>query len=64
MIALQRTGGNLVYLNPDLIETCERADGGATTVVLTTGNALVVSEDCDRIVELIVAYRRRLGTAR
>jgi uncharacterized protein YlzI (FlbEa/FlbD family) len=61
MIALLRPNGRPVFVNPDLVETAERdADDGVTTVVLTTGNVLVVSDDPDAITERIVAFRRRL----
>lgn len=61
MIALVRPNGHPVYVNPDLIETAERdADGSATTVILTTGNVLVVTDDPDTIADRIVAFRRRI----
>lgn len=62
MIALLRPNGRPVFVNPDLIETADRNEGdGATTVLLTTGNVLVVSDDPETITERIVAFRRRLN---
>jgi flagellar protein FlbD len=64
VIALTRPNGRPLYVNPDLIETAERdEDGRATTVLLTTGNVLVVSDPPDAIVEHIVALRRRIAAA-
>ena len=60
MIALVRENGHIVYVNPDLIETAEREDDAARTlVVLTTGNTLVVRDDGPAIADKIVAFRRR-----
>jgi uncharacterized protein YlzI (FlbEa/FlbD family) len=62
MIALLRPNGQPVFVNPDLIETAERnEDDAATTVLLTTGNILVVSDDPETITERIVGFRRRLN---
>jgi uncharacterized protein YlzI (FlbEa/FlbD family) len=61
VIALHRANGGLVYVNPDLIETAESDDDGRSTVVLTTGNALVVDEEPERIATLVVEFRRRIG---
>ncbi len=61
MIALHRANGHAIYVNPDLIETAETDDDGRSTVVLTTGNALVVDEAPERIAELVVEFRRRIG---
>jgi uncharacterized protein YlzI (FlbEa/FlbD family) len=64
MIVLTRPNGRPVYVNPDLIETAERDDDDcATTVALTTGNVLVVSDLPSAIVDSIIAFRRRVATA-
>jgi uncharacterized protein YlzI (FlbEa/FlbD family) len=63
MIALTRRNGRPVYVNPDLIETAERDETGATTVVLTTGNVLEVTDGPDAITDRIVAFRRRFSFA-
>jgi len=53
-----------VFVNPDLIESAERDDdAGVTTVVLTTGNTLLVGDDGPTIVERVIAFRRRCGLA-
>lgn len=60
MIALARPNGHPVYVNPDLIETAERDEDQAVTVVtLTTGNALIVRDEPTTVVDAIVAFRRR-----
>lgn len=62
MIALLRPNGRPIFVNPDLIETAERnEDDGTTTVFLTTGNVLVVSDNPGTITERIVDFRRRLN---
>ncbi|MBV9102272.1 MAG: flagellar FlbD family protein [Candidatus Eremiobacteraeota bacterium] len=60
MIALKRQNGHEVFLNADLIETAEREeDPAVTVVVLTTGNTLVVVDEPREIAEKIVAFRKR-----
>lgn len=60
VIELRRTSGHPVVVNADLIETIEIADDGTTSVVLTTGNLLVVRESPREIREAVVAFRRAL----
>lgn len=61
MIALTRLNGHPVIVNADLIETVESADDGTTTVLLTTGNTLAVTEKPDAVREAVVEFRRRIG---
>lgn len=61
MIALTRTNGHPIVVNADLIETVESADDGTTVVLLTSGNALTVSEQPDAVREAVVAFRRRIA---
>lgn len=63
MIALTRTNGRPIVVNADLIETVESADDGTTVVLLTTGNALAVTEGPEAVRETVVAYRRRIASA-
>jgi uncharacterized protein YlzI (FlbEa/FlbD family) len=59
VIALMRPNGREVYVNPDLIETAERdIESGATVVLLTTGNTLVVVDDGATIAGKISDFRR------
>ncbi len=59
MISLHRPSGQLLVLNPDLIETVERCDQ-ATAIVLTTGNVLEVVETPDAVRAAVLAYRRAI----
>jgi uncharacterized protein YlzI (FlbEa/FlbD family) len=61
VIALTRTNGHPIVVNADLIETVESADDGTTVVLLTSGNALTVSEQPDAVREAVVAFRRRIA---
>jgi uncharacterized protein YlzI (FlbEa/FlbD family) len=64
VIALHRPNGHPVYVNPDLLETAERdAEGGLTTVVLTSGNVLMVRDEPQAISDAIVVYRRRIAAS-
>ena len=63
MIVLTRTNGHPIVVNADLIETVESADDGTTVVLLTTGNALAVSEGPDAVCEAVVVFRRRIAGA-
>jgi uncharacterized protein YlzI (FlbEa/FlbD family) len=58
VISLVRENGQPVIVNADLIETVERADGGATVVTLTTGNVLAVADLPEAIRAAVVAFRR------
>ena len=60
MIRVTRLNGEEYWLNPHMIETMEsRPD---TTITLITGKKLVVKENPDKVMKLIVSYRKKLGT--
>ncbi len=61
MIRLRRPNGHRLILNADLIETIEASDDGSTSIVLTTGNLVVVAESPDTVREAVIAYRRAIG---
>lgn len=61
MITLARRNGHPVIVNADLIETVERGDADSTVVALTTGNVLEVVDAPEAVLEMVVAYRRRIG---
>jgi len=61
MISLVRGNGRPVYVNADLIETVERAEGGQTQVTLTTGNVLAVTDSPEAVAAAVVAYRRSIA---
>lgn len=49
-----------IYLNPHQIEYIEK-EGERSVITLLSGKRYPVNEDAARIVEKIVAYRRRIG---
>jgi uncharacterized protein YlzI (FlbEa/FlbD family) len=61
VISLTRQNGHPVIVNADLIETAERAEDGTTSVILTTGNVLVVVEAPEAVRAAAIAYRRSIG---
>lgn len=58
MIELTRLNGRAIVLNSDLIKTAEASPD--TMLTLITGEKLIVRENCDEVVERIIAYRARL----
>ncbi len=62
VIALTRPNGQPVMLNCDLIESIEQ--NGETIVLLTTGNAVVVREPMDEIERRVVAFKRKIYSAK
>lgn len=62
MIVLTRLNGQPVMLNCDLIESVEQ--NGETIITLTTGNAVVVREPLDQIEQKVVAFKRKILSAR
>jgi flagellar protein FlbD len=61
MISVTRLKGQVVAINPDLIETVEETPD--TTVRLTSGDKILVRESLAEIVERVVRYRRNLISA-
>jgi flagellar protein FlbD len=58
MIELTRLNGNPMVLNSDLIKTAEASPD--TMLTLINGEKLIVREDCNEVVERVIAYRARL----
>ena len=58
MIELTRLNGTPIVLNSDLIKTAEASPD--TMLTLINGEKLIVREDCNEVVERIIAYRARL----
>ncbi|MGA2673336.1 MAG: flagellar FlbD family protein [Terracidiphilus sp.] len=61
MIELTRLNGNPMVLNSDLIKIAEASPD--TMLTLINGEKLIVRENCDEVVERILAYRARLLAA-
>lgn len=56
MIRVTRLGGKSLYLNSDLIEWIEALPD--TTLLLTTGKRIIVTERPDEVVRRIIEFRR------
>jgi flagellar protein FlbD len=61
MIELTRLNGSTMVLNSDLIKTAEASPD--TMLTLISGEKMIVREDCDEVVERVIAYRSRLLAA-
>ncbi|HTX76959.1 MAG TPA: flagellar FlbD family protein [Terracidiphilus sp.] len=61
MIELTRLNGTTMMLNSDLIKTAEASPD--TMLTLITGEKLIVQEECDVVLERILAWRSRLLAA-
>ncbi len=61
MIELTKLNGNIMVLNSDLIKTAEASPD--TMLTLINGEKLIVRENCDEVVERVLAYRARLLAA-
>ena len=60
MIELTRLDGEIVYVNPDLLQYLEaRPD---TRIILTTGAMLIVREDPQQVIQRVIVYRRAVFT--
>jgi flagellar protein FlbD len=59
MIKVTRLNGRRFCINPHQIETIEATPD--TVITLMSGQRYVVRESVDKVIELIVEYRRRLG---
>ena len=55
MIKVTRLGGRPFYLNSDLIESLEALPD--TTLQLTTGKRVIVTESAEDVVQRIVEFR-------
>ena len=59
MIKVTRLNGKEYYINPHQIEYIEiRPD---TTLMMLSGNSVVVKEGVDEVIDRIVEYRKRIG---
>ena len=59
MIELHRLGQDMAFqLNPDLVLSIEAVPD--TTIVLSTGNRVVVTESVEQVVEEIAGWRVRI----
>jgi flagellar protein FlbD len=56
MIKLTRLGGRSFYLNSDLIESFEAVPD--TTLLLSTGRRVIVTENPEEVVRRIIEFRR------
>ena len=61
MISVTRLKGQVVALNPDLIESVE--ENPDTTVRLISGEKLLVRESLVEVVQLVAEYRRYILSA-
>lgn len=59
MIKLTQLSGKTYWLNPHQIEHMEANPD--TTIILLSGNRILVKEPPEAVIEAIVAYRRSLG---
>lgn len=58
MIAITKLNEQEMIINCDLIELIESTPD--TTLTMTTGRKLIVKESVDKVLEMIVAYKKRL----
>jgi len=56
VIKVTRLGGRPFYLNSDLIESLEAVPD--TTLQLTTGKRVIVTESAEDVIQCIVEFRR------
>jgi flagellar protein FlbD len=61
MISVTRLKGQVVALNPDLIESVE--ENPDTTIRLISGEKLLVRESLADVVQLVAEYRRYIVSA-
>lgn len=61
MVRLTRLSGRTIVVNADVIESLEATPD--TVLRLTNGQKLAVQESIDAVIELVVAYRRKIGCA-
>ena len=61
MIRLTRLNSDPFYLNPDLIQEMESSPD--TVLTLSTGTRILVQERPERVIEEVIAFRKRLQFA-
>jgi flagellar protein FlbD len=62
MIRLTRLNHEPFYLNPDLVQEMESTPD--TVLTLSTGARIRVAEGPERVIELVVAFKRRVQDPR
>ena len=58
MIAVSRLDGSSFFLNSELIETIEATPD--TVLTLTSQKKLIVRETPQEVIEMLIAFRRRI----
>ncbi|MGL4981796.1 MAG: flagellar FlbD family protein [Treponemataceae bacterium] len=59
MIAITRLDGKEYWVNPHQIERIEKNPD--VTLVMLSGEKLVIREKTDEVIEKIIQYRRQIG---
>lgn len=57
MVKVTKLGGEMVYINSDLIEFIESTPD--TMITLTTGRKIIIKESVDSVVDEIISYRKK-----
>lgn len=60
MITISKLNGREITLNSDLIETIESLPD--TTITMTTGKKIIVTESIDEIIDRIIKYKNKIYT--
>lgn len=60
MIEVTRLDGNTYWINPHQIERIEKNPD--VTLVLLSGQKLIIREKPDEIIEKIIHYRKQIGS--
>jgi flagellar protein FlbD len=58
VIRLTRLNGQELEVNSDLIKFIEKAPD--TVLTLTSGEKIIVRENCEQVVERVIAFRRKV----
>lgn len=58
MITLTKLSGEIIMLNPDLIEII--TENPDTVVTTSTGHSYIVEESMEEILELVTAFKRSI----
>ncbi len=60
MIEVTKLRGSKIIINAELIESVEETPD--TVITLTSGKKVLVEEKVDRIVEMVIDYKRKIHT--
>lgn len=60
MVSVTKLNGKEIILNSDLIETMESLPD--TTITMTTGKKIIVTESIDEVIERIITYKNKIFT--